>query len=145
MDIDSNTSNMVQVTSSPSSLSVSTPIPYAQNTPAHIEDDYAFARKNLYDIMRIGIKSMEELANIATASQHIRSYEAMAALLKSVSDTNDKLLILQNNRQALEDHEVVDDNDSSGKLIINSGNTVFCGSTAELQQLLQTKLLSNKS
>lgn len=135
-----NTSNVVVDTNvaTSSNMVVTTAIPYELNTAAHIQDDYAFARKNLYDIMAIGIKGMEELANIATASQHMRAYEAMAQLIKSVGETNDKLLVLQNNRQALQDHDT--EETTPGKVVINSGNTVFVGTAAELQEMIRNKI-----
>lgn len=128
LSVDTSNTTTVPVTvdtSQPSS------IPYEDKTREHIDEDYAFARQNLYEVMKRATKALEELANIATASQAIRAYEAMAPMIKAVSEANEKLLILQNNRQALEEQERPEPN--APGVVHNHGNTVvFVGTTADL-------------
>lgn len=118
-----------------STVSVPAPLPEA-NTKQDIIDDYNFARQNLYETMKRAMKSFEELTLIATSSQHMRAYEAIAALVKTIGDTNDKLLVLQNNRQALEEQEP---EDTKPGVINNYGNTVFVGTTADLQEMIANR------
>lgn len=106
--------------------------PYELQHKTHIDDDYAFARQNLYEVMKKATKALEELANIATASQALRAYEAMAPMIKAVAEANEKLLILQNNRQALEDQESQQESSSPGHITATGNNVIFVGTTAEL-------------
>lgn len=110
-------------------------IPYESNTRAHIDEDYAFARQQLYTIITTAVKEVANLQTLATASQHIRAYEALAPLLKVAGDLTDKLLVLQNNRQALDETEPSDQK----TVIHNHGNTVFVGTTAELAEMVANK------
>jgi hypothetical protein len=61
-------------------------------------------------------------------SQHPRSYEVVATLVKAVSDANKDLLELQKRHKDLTV-------DNSAPSTIN--NNLFVGSTAELQKLLK--------
>jgi hypothetical protein len=98
-----------------------------------VDNDFAFARTTLYDAITKGATALEELAEISRQSQHPRSYEVLATLLKNLSDVNDKLLNLHREKRDL-DQDTQETSESTRPLV---GNAVFVGSTAELLQLMK--------
>ena len=70
---------------------------------------------------------MEDLVDVANQSQHPRAYEVIATLIKTITDTNDKVVDLQKKaKDILSDSEV--------KKVTN--NNLFVGSTTELTKIL---------
>lgn len=116
-------------------------VPYAKNTVAHIEDDYAFTRSKHYEIIRSGMKSLEELTTIATASQHMRAYEAIAMLIKTMSESSDALLKNQMMRQELQAEEEDRGNAvrTSDNGMVSVNNAIFVGTTKDLLELKKAK------
>ena len=100
-----------------------------------IDNDFAFARTTLYDAITKGATALEELAEISRQTQHHRSYEVLATLLKNLSDVNDKLLNLHREKREL-DQATTETSESTGPVL---NNNVFVGSTAELLQLIKQK------
>ncbi len=101
-------------------------VPY--NTNKKINDDFEFARANLIAAIDKGQEALSGILDVATMSQHPRSYEVVATLVKAVSDANKDLLELQKRHKELTD-------EPTGPSTIN--NNLFVGSTAELQKLLK--------
>ena len=68
---------------------------------------------------------------MARASDHPRAYEVAGQLIKNVADTADKLIDLQKKMKELD----TDETKKSGPSTVN--NTMFIGSTADLQKMLK--------
>ena len=64
-------------------------------------------------------------------SESPRAYEVAGQLIKNVADTTDKLLDLQQKMKKLDEEDV-----KSPKNVTNN-NTMFIGSTADLQKILK--------
>lgn len=103
-----------------------------------LENDYAFARQNLYDVLTKGTAALEELVEIAKQSQHPRAYEVLSTLIKNLGDTNDKLLNLQKDMKELND--VAPQEQTQGP--INVANAIFVGTTTELLELRNQKKIT---
>jgi len=71
---------------------------------------------------------------VATTSYAPRAYEVVATLIKSVADANKDLIDLHKKMKDIKKTEV----DASTTNITN--NSLFVGSTSELQKLLKGKL-----
>jgi hypothetical protein len=101
-----------------------------------IDDDFEFARTNLYVALTKGATALEELAEIARQSQHPRAYEVLAGLLKNFGDVNDKMMELHASKQDLAAQATngVEGSSNQRPLV---GNAVFVGSTSELLQLIK--------
>lgn len=103
--------------------------PEVQELP-QVDSDYEFARSNLISIIEKGSDALDGLIDVASLSQHPRSYEVVASLIKTLSDVNKDLLELTKKKM-----------DISGEIgqprTIN--NNLFVGSTAELQKLISDK------
>lgn len=94
------------------------------------ENDFQYARTNLYNVIEKGSQAIEDMIDLARASQHPRSYEVLSTLLKTVTDANKDLLDIRKKKKDLEDKPVSD------PTTVN--NNLFVGSTAELQKLLKS-------
>jgi len=98
--------------------------------------DYEYTRGNLYSLIQKGQEAIDGILEIAQQSDQPRAYEVAGQLIKSVGDVTDKLLDLQQKMKKLEE-----DNPKSPKSI-TTNNTMFIGSTAELQKMLKNGLNS---
>ncbi|MAH44104.1 terminase [archaeon] len=96
-----------------------------------IDNDYNFTRKNLYNIIEKGNEALEDILDVAKASESPRAYEVVSDLLKAIVATNKDLLDLTKKKKELE--EVPKDPDEGAGI---TNNNLFIGSTAELQKLI---------
>jgi hypothetical protein len=103
--------------------------PLADN---HTDSDYEYTRKNLYDLIEKGQESIYEILEIAKESQKARDFEVAGQIIKNVGDLTDKLLDLQHKMKKLKEGG---DPTTNSKSITN--NSLFIGSTAELQKFLK--------
>jgi len=93
-------------------------------------NDYEYARGNMYNIIERGNDALDGILDLAQQSQHPRTYEVAAQLIKTLSDTNKDLLELKKRQQDLQ----AQDPSAKAKTI---NNNLFVGSTAELQKLIK--------
>ena len=89
--------------------------------------DYKYTRNTLYGLVERGQDAIEGILDLAKESEHPRTYEVAGQLIKTVSETSEKLLQIQKMMDDLQDEK------PKG----NTTNQLFIGSTAELQKLLK--------
>ena len=94
----------------------------------NINSDYNYSRETYYELLEKGKSSLDDMMDVARASEHPRAYEVLATMIKNLSDVNDKLMDLNKKRND------IDKKDEDVKQITN--NNVFLGSTADLQRML---------
>ena len=94
-----------------------------------INKDYEYSRGNLYSLIEKGQEAVNGILELAQESDSARAYEVAGQLIKSVADTTDKLIDLQ---KKMKD---IDEEPNRGPTDVT--NTLFVGSTAELQKLLK--------
>tara|TARA_Y100001963_G_C6652006_1_gene386169 strand:- start:126 stop:527 length:402 start_codon:yes stop_codon:yes gene_type:complete len=90
--------------------------------------DYEYSRAQLYNLVEKGQEAVNGILDVCMDSQHPRAYEVAGQLIKHVADTTDKLVDLQKKMKDL-------DEDQSTKNVTN--NSLFVGSTADLQKMLK--------
>ena len=95
-----------------------------------IVKDYEASRAQLHNLVMKGQEAVDGILDVARASDHPRAYEVAGQLIKNVADTADKLIDLQKKMKELDADEK-----KSGPSTVN--NTMFIGSTAELQKMLK--------
>ena len=93
-------------------------------------DDYDFSREQYHSLIDKGNEALEELLAVAKESESARAYEVTAQLVRTLSDTTKELLELQKSKKEIE-KEVKDPQ--------TVNNSLFIGSTKELQDLLHSK------
>lgn len=96
-------------------------------------DDYEYTRSKYYQILEKGTEALDCALEVAQNSDHPRAYEVVGQLLKHNADIADKLLDLQKKMKDLKKEEVT-------KSTTITNNSLFVGSTAELQKLLKDKI-----
>ena len=65
------------------------------NNNETVDNDFKYARENLYNIIERGSDALNTLVDVANQSQHPRAFEVVGQLVKTLSDTNKDLLELQ--------------------------------------------------
>ena len=94
----------------------------------NIETDYKYARENLYNLVERGQDAIDGILELSKETEHPRAYEVAGQLIKTVSDTAEKLIDIQKKLKDLEKE------DSSIK---TQHNHLYVGSTSELQKFLK--------
>ena len=102
-----------------------------QTDKENLNTDLRYTRENLYNLIERGTDAIEELIQVDKESEHPRAYEVVGQLLKTVGETNGKLLEIHKMKKDItrEEQEVSIRSQ-------NVTNALFVGSTAELQKLL---------
>jgi len=95
-----------------------------------LTDDYNFSRDQYHTLIDKGNEALEELLAVAKESESARAYEVTAQLVRTLSDTTKELLELQKSKKEIE-------KDVKDPHTVN--NSLFIGSTKELQDLLLEK------
>jgi len=97
---------------------------------AEKNDDYEYARRNLYDVIEKGNNALEDIMDVAKQSESPRAYEVVTNLIKTMVDANKDLLTLAKTRKELEKYQ-----EPEQKNITN--NNLFVGSSAELLKMIK--------
>tara|TARA_B100001250_G_scaffold72402_1_gene58752 strand:+ start:1050 stop:1463 length:414 start_codon:yes stop_codon:yes gene_type:complete len=92
------------------------------------QKDYEYSRAQLYTLVEKGQEAVNGILDVANDSMHPRAFEVAGQLIKHVADTTDKLVDLQKKMREL-------DQDQGPKQVTN--NSLFVGSTADLQKMLK--------
>lgn len=101
-------------------------------TVTTVEEDADFARKNIKELISKGTTAMDNLLQIAAASEHPRAFEVAAGLIKNLADMNKDLLDIQKKKRDLSPKS-----EQSNGGNVNVSNAVFVGNTNELIKLLK--------
>lgn len=117
-----------------------TPMPQTINVPAKtkkIDSDEQFAevQSNIRNAADVGEIALQELAQIASSSQHPRAYEVVSTLMGQIVNANKQLLEIEKLKLEIEKEK------NGGQVeeakVVN--NNLFVGSTAELLEQLKGK------
>ena len=102
-----------------------------------IETDYNYSRAQLYSLVEKGQEAVDGALDVAQQSDSARAYEVAGQLIKHVADTADKLIDLQ---KKMKDIDEVKDNKTTNV----TNNSLFVGSTSDLQKMLKDTMKKNK-
>ena len=102
-----------------------------------ITKDYEYSRAQLYSLVEKGQEAVDGALDVAQQSDSARAYEVAGQLIKHVADTADKLMDLQ--KKVKEIDEVKDKNTTNV-----TNNSLFVGSTADLQKMLKKMKKENQ-
>ena len=104
--------------------------PAVEITTTDLTSDYDFSRGQYHNLIEKGNEALEELLAVAKESESARAYEVTAQLVRTLSDTTKELLELQKTKKEIE-------KETQDPKTVN--NSLFIGSTKELQDLLAGK------
>ena len=94
----------------------------------NMETDYKYARENLYDLVERGQDAIDGILQLSKETEHPRAYEVAGQLIKTVGETAEKLIDLQQKLKKLEGED-----QKSGQ----QHNHLYVGSTSEVQKFLK--------
>ena len=101
------------------------------NIDETVDNDFKYARENLYNIIERGSDALNTLVDVANQSQHPRAFEVVGQLVKTLSDTNKDLLELQKKVKVIK-KDIPDQPQ-------NVTNALFVGNTSELQKMINKR------
>ena len=96
-----------------------------------IETDYNYSRAQLYSLVEKGQEAVDGALDVAQQSDSARAYEVAGQLIKHVADTADKLVDLQKKMKE------IDEVNTKQNTTNVTNNSLFVGSTADLQKMLK--------
>jgi len=102
----------------------------SQEDKSESEVDYEYTRAQLYSLIEKGQEAIDGILEVSQQSDSPRAYEVAGQLIKSVADTADKLIDLQQKMKDLSKEEM------KGPSNVTN-NALFIGSTSELQKFLK--------
>tara|TARA_B100000287_G_scaffold331699_1_gene316612 strand:+ start:12545 stop:12982 length:438 start_codon:yes stop_codon:yes gene_type:complete len=123
-----------EIKKSPTKTSIKKP----KGDSPEIQKDYEYSRAQLYSLIEKGQEAVDGILEVAQESESARSYEVAGQLIKHVADTADKLMDLQ---KKVKDIEEVDTKTNTTNV---TNNSLFVGSTAELQKMLKQSMKDSK-
>jgi hypothetical protein len=99
-----------------------------------LKKDYLTVRKNLREILMTGADAIDSVLTVAKESDSPRAYEVAAQLIKAVADVNKDLLDIHKKVK-----EIQEDDARPGKATSITNNSIFVGSTKDLQQIIKQR------
>ena len=105
-------------------------------TDKKMDDDYEFSREVYYGLISKGQEGIDEMLELARASEHPRAFEVLSGMIKNVSDVSDRLMALNKTKAQVEQIGKTPQLENKGG---TTNNNIFVGSTTELQRFLQNE------
>ena len=105
------------------------PVVETDETPQDQAEDYRLSRSTFRNLIKKGEEAIDELYDLAKNSEHPRSYEVLATLMKTVSDTTKDLYDLQKKTKDLKQPGKGRPQDDTR---MNIEKAVFVGSPSDL-------------
>lgn len=102
----------------------------------NFQKDYELVQSNLKELIGNGNVALESALKVATESDSPRAFEVVAILLKTMADLNNNVLDI---------HKKAKDTTGSKVEIKQTNNSVFVGSTKDLQNLLNKERSTEKN
>ena len=110
---------------------VSKPVKKVKSGKEDLTKDYEYSRAQLYSLVEKGQEAVDGALDVAQQSDSARAYEVAGQLITHVADTADKLVDLQ---KKMKDIDEVNTEQNTTNV---TNNSLFVGSTADLQKMLK--------
>ena len=123
--------NMEDIFELPEKIEQTKDLKPVDNKDETVDNDFKYARENLYNIIERGSDALNTLVDVANQSQHPRAFEVVGQLVKTLSDTNKDLLELQKKVKVIK-KDIPDQPQ-------NVTNALFVGNTSELQKMINKR------
>ena len=123
--------NMEDIFELPEKIEQTKELKPVDNSNETVDNDFKYARENLYNIIERGSDALNTLVDVANQSQHPRAFEVVGQLVKTLSDTNKDLLELQKKVKVIK--KDIPDQPK------NVTNALFVGNTSELQKMINKR------
>ena len=110
---------------------VSKPAKKIKSGKEDLTKDYEYSRAQLYSLVEKGQEAVDGALDVAQQSDSARAYEVAGQLIKHVADTADKLVDLQKKMKDIDEVNIKQNTTNV------TNNSLFVGSTSELQKMLK--------
>ena len=100
----------------------------------NVDNDFEFARRTYYDLLVKGSEALEEMMEVARATEHPRAFEVLSGMMKNMADVNGNLLDLHKKKKDYHSKDTPKELPST-----TTNNNLFVGSTTDLQRMLLSK------
>ncbi len=101
-----------------------------------LNSDFESARNNINEMIHSGMEAMDGIMKVAAAGDSPRAYEVVSMMLKTLSEMNKDLIDLHKKANDAEKEKV--------KNISTTNNSIYVGSTTDLQNILNKSRSRNK-
>jgi hypothetical protein len=133
MNINKNLSSFFNV---PNEIQNSKPISGGTFDSQNFQKDYELVQGNFKNLLGTGNLALESALKVATESDSPRAFEVVAILLKTMADLNNNVLDV---------HKKAKDTTNSKIEVKQTNNSVFVGSTKDLQNLINKERSTDKN
>ena len=94
------------------------------------DNDFEYSRQIYHDLLAKGSEALEEMMEVARATEHPRAFEVLSNMMKNMGDINGSLMDLHKKKKDFHKE------DKPAELPGQTTNNVFIGSTTDLQRML---------
>ncbi len=94
------------------------------------ENDFEYSRQIYHDLLNKGSEALDEMMEVARATEHPHAFEVLSNMMKNMGDINGSLMDLHKKKKDF------DKTDEVKELPGQTTNNVFIGSTSDLQRML---------
>jgi hypothetical protein len=101
-----------------------------------LHSDFETARQNIKDMIHTGMEAIDGIMKVAIAGDSPRAYEVASLLLKTISDINKDLIDIHKKTNDAEKEKITNIN--------TTNNSIYVGSTTDLQNILNKSRSQNK-
>lgn len=108
-------------------------LPDESEFDSELEYDIAVARQNILNVITVSKNVVESAATVAADSEHPKSIEAYAALIKSISDASERLINIHTQKKAILKSDKKEDTPSGN---VTNNTVAFVGTPAELMKMI---------
>ena len=108
-------------------IEVSPEIVESEGRDRDLEIDYEKTRAKYYELLDKGTEALEGMLEVAKQTYEARAYEVVGQLIKTLTDTNERIVDIQQKAK-----QILSDPKGPDKVT----NNLFVGNTSELTKLL---------
>ena len=99
-------------------------------TKDNANNDFEYSRQIYHDLLAKGSSALDDMMEVARATEHPRAFEVLSNMMKNMGDINGSLLDLHKKKKDFDKEDV------PVELPNQTTNNVFIGSTSDLQRML---------
>jgi len=94
------------------------------------DNDFEYSRQIYHDLLAKGSEALEDMMEVARATEHPRAFEVLSGMMKNMGDINGSLMDLHKKKKDYHKE------DKPKEIPNQTTNNVFVGSTSDLQRML---------
>jgi len=94
------------------------------------DNDFEYSRQIYHDLLAKGSEALEDMMEVARATEHPRAFEVLSGMMKNMGDINGSLMDLHKKKKDFHKE------DKPKEIPNQTTNNVFVGSTSDLQRML---------